>query len=592
MSDAAKKEPALQLGLFGDPPVTEEAPPKKPKKLRLEEQRSAVLVQGTPQIIEGIAQPVLPTRWERLKPKLGDDTVSLRTIIRPIPKAMSVVRSIIQYIKTTDGCQVLVIRADTGSGKTTFLNTLPHYMPDISFHMQTLDIQQLDEEAFSKALWSLKTPNDGVINLIILEGREKPQSITDKYIQVVLANINRFARTRGVPLLFVIPTTEDYVARSWCDHGTRIGDLIPEQKLYEGSRWYNFPGVPKDKYVEVVEETVRTLNPPRSLYDFGVSPDEVKSLAQTSTTIGRLIETLAGRISEIRSTTTLPLEGKRDHVWVVYVAPDLRHFDHTYLIIDGLCQDEKLRVSAPKLITPESDTSLAQHWKQPTQWAKLVATINLLDVRLINLPIITVVTAALTYGDESLLQSFKTTPLEKYRSEILEGLFPTLEEMPATDIDWSQPLAERRLQIKNARESLERTNLFLLLRGTPAEPQKGKSESVKVFAQYLHLRQIAHESDLHFFMGSALRDLLTYRQFPGIIGVETEQPFISGRTDPIPDVTIRADADNYALEFHFMRKQFTSSEIARYALKNVIEKNMRSLPYLSSLLDSIQHTNE
>jgi hypothetical protein len=41
-----------------------------------------------------------------------------------------------------------------------------------------------------------------------------------------------------------------------------------------------------------------------------------------------------------------------------------------------------------------------------------------------------------------------------------------------------------------------------------------------------------------------------------------------------------------------MRKQFTSSEIARYALKNVIEKNMRSLPYLSSLLDSIQHTNE
>jgi hypothetical protein len=317
------------------------------------------------------------------------------------------------------------------------------------------------------------------------------------------------------------------------------------------------------------------------LYDFGVSSDELKNWVATAPTIGRLIEILAGRISDIRGATTIPLEGKRDHVWVVLSGPDLRHFDHTYLVIDGLCQDEKLRISAAKLISPESDTSLAKHWRQPAQWARLVASINLLDIRLINLPIITVVTAALTYGDERLLQSFKKARLEDYKDEILK-------EMPGVVVDWNQPLAERRLQVQNARDSLERSNLFFLLRGTPAEPQKGgKSESVNVLAQYLHLRKETHESELHFFVGCALRDLLKYRQFPGLIGVQTEEPFLPGRTDPVPDITIRNDEDNYALEFHFMRKQFTSSEIARYSLKNVIEKYMRGLPYLSSILETI-----
>jgi len=60
--------------------------------------------------------------------------------------------------------------------------------------------------------------------------------------------------------------------------------------------------------------------------------------------------------------------------------------------------------SAVKLLSLESDTSLAKHWRQPAQWAKPVSTLNLLDMRLINQPIITVVNAALTSGDEKLLQ--------------------------------------------------------------------------------------------------------------------------------------------------------------------------------------------
>jgi hypothetical protein len=56
----------------------------------------------------------------------------------------------------------------------------------------------------------------------------------------------------------------------------------------------------------------------------------------------------------------------------------------------------------------------------------------------------------------------------------------------------------------------------------------------------------------------------------------------------VPDITIRTDTDNYLLEFHFMNKQITSSEMTRYALEHVIAKYQRSLPYLASLLKGVR----
>jgi hypothetical protein len=60
-------------------------------------------------------------------------------------------------------------------------------MPDVNFNIQTLDLQFVSEDDFGSELNKLKLNIKGV-NLIILEGREKPESISDRYIQVVLSN--------------------------------------------------------------------------------------------------------------------------------------------------------------------------------------------------------------------------------------------------------------------------------------------------------------------------------------------------------------------------------------------------------------------
>lgn len=531
--------------------------------------------------VDTIPSLILPTRWEYLQPRLESNKVSLQTIIRPVPQAMKIVRDIVEYLKTTGGCQVLVLRADTGSGKTTFLNTLWHYIKDIDFFTKTIDLQTLEAEYFGTELQKLEVDQEK-INLIILEGREKPESISDKYIQIVLADINRFARRKRLPILFVIPTIEDQVARNWCEHGVKIGDLIPAQKIYEGSRWYNFPGISKDKYIDIAEETIKTLNSPYSISDYGINNDELKTWVETSHTIGRFIETIATYISDRRSQSRIISQGKRDHVWVVYCCPDLRHYDHTYITIKGLVHDnETLKVSPTKLVS-SSDAALSKHWKEPQQWVKFVPTINFLDIRLINIPIRTVVTAALVYGNDELLDSFKNTKFSKYKDEIMKRLPGECD-----DFDWEQPLAERRQKEENVRNSIAGTNLFYLLRKMPAQAQKGgKSESPLVLGQYLHLRDNAHESILHGFIGKALQAALKHHQFSEF-DIEVEKPLVQGTTSPIPDVKIDTQTETYALEFHFTRNQYTSSEMAKYAMRSVIEKYIRDLAYLKSQLDNI-----
>ncbi|BAQ59713.1 hypothetical protein GM3708_118 [Geminocystis sp. NIES-3708] len=516
-----------------------------------------------------------------MEPKIESNKVSLQTIIRPVPDALNVIIDIVEYLKTTGGCQVLVIRADTGSGKTTFLNTIYHYIKEIQFLTQTIDLQTLEAEDFSSELQNLIIDKDK-INLIILEGREKPQSISDQYIQIILANINRFGRRKRLPILFVVPTIEDQVARNWCEHGVKIGDLIPEQKLYGGSRWYNFPGISKDKYIEIAQETIRTLNPPYSISDYGINLDELKTWVENSHTIGKFIETIATRISDRRNQCKIRSQGKRDHVWIVYCCPDLQHYDHTYLIIKGLVQDnENLKASPTKLVS--SEDALSKHWKQDQEWIKFVPALNFLDIRLINMPIITVVTAALVYGDDKLLESFRKTKFSAYKDVIMKKL-----PGECNSFDWNQPLAERRQKEENVRNSIAGTNLFYLLRGMSAKKRSGKTESPKILGQYLHLREKVHESTLHEFMAKALKVALEYHQFQGLIDIEFEKPLVQGTTAPKPDIKINTISDTYALEFHFTKQQYTTSEITRYALRDVIEKYMRDLEYLRSQLDNIK----
>lgn len=576
----------MNMDLFEQPakivPSKRKSAPSGPMNLTLDASIKTRLQQGSENqstSFGSIPTLILPNRWEHLQPKIEGRNVAVRTVIRPVERAMIIIRNIVSYLETTGGSQVLVIRADSGSGKTTFLNTLPDYMPDIKFNKQVLELENVEIENFNVELQTRIT-KDEEINLFILEGREKPESVNERYVQIALSNINRFARSRRVPIIFVIPTTDANVARLWCEQGATIGDLIPEGKLYEGSRWYEFKGVSKDHFVDIAKETVEALNSNRSLFDY-ISPDEAKELVKTASTIGRYMEIVATQVSSRRDQTRIVSRGRREHVWIVYCSPDLRHRDHTYHVVDGLCQDEFLRMSPIKLIPESANTPIERNWRQPDEWAKLIAAVRFLDIRLINLSVVTLVTAALTYGDDKLIHSFKDTKLKEYRSEIERDL-------GKLELPWEDSLIERAQKEENARISMEGSNLYSLLRGTPASSQRGSdTDNAKVYARYLHLRKIVgdHTSQLHYYLGLVLDNLMKYSQYPSFVGTETEKPLIPGQIEPKPDITLHTEDDVYIIELHFTRDQITPSEVRRYALERVIPKYIRGLSYINSQLE-------
>jgi hypothetical protein len=293
------------------------------------------------------------------------------------------------------------------------------------------------------------------------------------------------------------------------------------------------------------------------------------------------MEVVATQVSSRREKTRIVSRGRREHVWIVYCSPDLRHRDHTYQIVDGMCQDEYLKVSPIKLIPESANTPIERNWRQPDEWAKLIAAVRFLDVRLINLSVVTLVTSALTYGNDALITSFKQAKLEDYREEI-EREFGKLE------LTWTDSLIERAQKEENARISMEGSNLYSLLRGTPADSQRGSdTDNAKVYARYLHLRKIVGENtgQLHYYLGLTLDNLLKYSQFPSYVGAETEEPLIPGQVEPKPDIMLHTENDIYIIELHFTRDQITPSEVRRYAIERVIPKYIRGLSYISAQLE-------
>lgn len=525
----------------------------------------------------------LPTRWERLEPYIGDNNDQVRSIVRPVRDAMDMVRRIVDYLQVTGGCNLFVIRADTGSGKTTFLNTLRHYMTDVNFHVKSLDLQTVSADKINEILWELN-PLPNHINMFILEGRENPESIPSEYIKIVLANINRLSRTKKHPMLFVIPTVETEVARVWCTEASKLGDLIPKNQIYGGSQWYDFPGVPKEDYIEIVEETVRSLNQSRNLRDFGVTDEEIKIWSDTSASIGEFIETLATKIANRRSALHISTHARKERLFIIFSCPEYMHYDKLYHLVYGLVKDNDLSVSPHKVINSGTENAQTRKWKDTgREWAKFLAAIAFLDVRVINFPISTVVAAALAHGDDELLDSFKQTKLIEYKEKI------TKHYTKVDDLNWDEPLVSRQLTKENARKSLKGTNLYALLRQVNAEPRKGgNSEHPRSLAQYLHLRSQVHETHLHYYISLTLKDLFEHEKVLNFkdIASECPYPYIVGIKAPQPDITVYAEPKNYLLEFHFTDTPLASSQIARYAVRK-IETYMNDLAQLSSILQSI-----
>ena len=141
--------------------------------------------------------PRLPSRFENMKlSKNGSYTLkelqALKSFIFEDVESIRHIRKMITTMKASNSGAFLVLKGESGSGKTTFLNTLPLYISDLKVQ-SIYNTQDLNQEL--EKLVATNKPR-----ILILENRETVEALSSRQLEKEIHLINKFIRDEKVKI--------------------------------------------------------------------------------------------------------------------------------------------------------------------------------------------------------------------------------------------------------------------------------------------------------------------------------------------------------------------------------------------------------
>ena len=219
----------------------------------------------------------IPDRFK----SLADDATYLQSIIVPVENALHKIDELYSEIKSSRRGGFLLLRGDSGAGKTTFLRTLHLFREGVYTEVVpgSCDLR--------RALAQVE-PAKSRLRIIVLEGREALSDTTPQEIEAALHAINGFIRDskRGRNTIVVWPCNTDDMQARLVTVAEKIG---AESLLGVAEPAYRFSGPDKQQYKRIAEATVATLNNGMTLAELGLTEDEVKNIIEKSQTTGRML---------------------------------------------------------------------------------------------------------------------------------------------------------------------------------------------------------------------------------------------------------------------------------------------------------------
>jgi DNA (cytosine-5)-methyltransferase 1 len=491
---------------------------------------------------------ILPTRWEALEIEARKRNVPLKPIIIPVQDAIARLEAELRQVSDTGIGRVLVISGVTGSGKTTFLNSLQLFIDGVSIHtiksLKTIDRR----EDVENALATLKREQDK-ISIVVLEGKETPGALRDSEIDILLTTINQdFRRESGRRTLFVIPTTVQGVAQQIGLRAASIGGMTSTNRPF-----MVFGGPQKNDFISITDDTLRALNDSRTLLEYGVADDVAKGLAESADSIGAFIEACYDEIQRHRDslrTASINLKRKRIHLWMVFCSLEIdtrRNHD----IIRSLTFGDSQHVQVSRLLIGDSEE--VRFWE--SRKGAFAQAAQYLDLRVMYLPLRTVNAVATAYGQDALIRQLK-----------------------------SQDLIQRQATRASAQDSIASTAIGAFLRkegfidrdpsrrGRPDDAQRAiYRETVRLAAK--------EEYVLNAAIAQALRD---WQKHPEM-SVATELSLTETRK-LVTDVAVVTPTDVYCLEMKWRSDVLHESEVIRQTAGRVRDF-ATELPELRNLIE-------
>jgi DNA (cytosine-5)-methyltransferase 1 len=217
--------------------------------------------------------------------------------------------------------------------------------------------------------------------------------------------INSFVRSNeGLDTLIVWPTNTDDLTLELAEIATTLG---AEALFGVGEPFELFLGPSRAEFVGIAERTVAALNEGASLVTLGISDERAQELAEDAGTIGRYLALIRAELIANGAHVRRLLATEQFRLWTVVIAGDDPEGDVAALTRGGYAYAD-----IDRLMTATGANIVKELKRQPERLG-ILGTV--LDARILQLDMVTVLAVARAYGDDQLHELMRAANMSTQR---------------------------------------------------------------------------------------------------------------------------------------------------------------------------------
>ncbi|MGU3456838.1 hypothetical protein ACLBV5_11050 [Brevundimonas sp. M1A4_2e] len=343
----------------------------------------------------------LPKRWEFLQQKADAAGLDALSVVERVEEAAKRVDALLARIRSGGGLFEVFLGA-SGSGKTTFVNSLPKFFDSIRVVPFPKDLPLLELPAFIRRT---HVPGDDQSRIILVEKRDNPVAADLENVEPMMAELLEVFREPAGQVLVLWPVTREVNARKIAEEAWITGSDSVVDKSTKGL--FQFSGVPRADYYRLADTTCRTLTGD-SLEAFGVAEEDAVEMIAGSETIAMFYGSVNEAAEAIRGQTWSVLRQRVvPYLWVVLPGDSVSAVQAT---ATELTQGTRSRIDVDlvgEFIDAPSNSSLyVEDWR--ARRGQLANLLRAVDLRLFSLPPNAALAAVRACGDKTLKDALKS----------------------------------------------------------------------------------------------------------------------------------------------------------------------------------------
>lgn len=353
----------------------------------------------------------LPRRWEFLREKAAERGLDAFSVVEPVDSASKRVDALLSKLRSGGGLFEVFLGA-SGSGKTTFLSSLPKFF------------ERIRVDTFPKGVPLLSLPEfvrEGYVaastdaRIILIERRDNPGEQDLAQVEPMMAELLEVFREPEGKALVLWPVTRESIARKIANEAWITGSDSVVDKKTRGL--FLFEGVAKADYFRLADSTSRTLTGD-GLEAFGLTEAGATDLIASSETIAQFYDAVNEAAEATRDQIWSVLKQRVvPHLWVVLPGDDA---NATSATASELTQGIRSRVDVDMvgefIDAPTNNTLYVSDWRK--RRSDLANLLRAVDLRLFSLPPNVALAAVRAFGDDTLKSALKSSyvPLDAAKS--------------------------------------------------------------------------------------------------------------------------------------------------------------------------------